>query len=71
MSYLQDRMDDMLKQGDDMAVTIDNMQQMYDLMGQLNAVTHDMVGKMHLTLRGHQGPARQHRQFRRLLPADP
>ena len=48
-SYLQDRMDDMLKQGDEMAATIDNMQQMYDMMGQLNAVTHDMVGKMHLT----------------------
>lgn len=32
MSYLQDRMDDMLKQGDDMAATIANMQQMYDLM---------------------------------------
>jgi len=48
-SYLQDRMDDMLKQGDDMAATIENMQQMYQLMGQLNGVTHDMVGKMHLT----------------------
>ena len=48
-SYLQDRMNDMLKQGDDMAATIGNMQQMYDLMGQLNAVTHDMVGKMNLT----------------------
>jgi RND superfamily putative drug exporter len=48
-SYLQDRMKDMLKQGDDMAATIDNMQQMYELMGQLNGVTHDMVGKMHVT----------------------
>jgi RND superfamily putative drug exporter len=49
MSYLQDRMKDMLKQGDDMAATIANMQQMYELMGQLNAVTHEMVGKMHMT----------------------
>ena len=48
-SYLQDRMDDMLKQGDEMAATIASMQQMYELMGQLNAVTHDMVGKMHMT----------------------
>ena len=48
-SYLQDRMDDMLKQGDEMAATIGNMRQMYELMGQLNAVTHDMVGKMHMT----------------------
>jgi len=49
MSYLQDRMNDMLKQGDEMAATIGSMTQMYELMGQLNAVTHDMVGKMHMT----------------------
>ncbi len=49
-SYLQDRMDDMLKMGDNMTATIENMTQMYDLMGQLNAVTHSMVGKMHVTL---------------------
>ena len=49
MSYLQDRMNDMLRMGDDMQASIDSMQQMYDLMGQLNAVTHDMVGKMHHT----------------------
>jgi RND superfamily putative drug exporter len=48
-SYLQDRMDDMLKMGDDMQTSIDNMQQMYELMGQLNQVTHSMVGKMHVT----------------------
>jgi len=50
MSYLQDRMKDMLKMGDDMAANVANMQQMYDLMGQLNAVTHSMVGKMHITV---------------------
>ena len=33
MSYLQDRMKDMLKMGDDMQVNIDTMRQMYDLMG--------------------------------------
>ena len=49
-SYMQDRMKDMLKMGDDMAASIANMQQMYTLMGELNAVTHDMVGKMDLTL---------------------
>ena len=32
-----------------MAATIANMQQMYDLMGRLNAVTRDMVGNTHLT----------------------
>ena len=49
-SYLQDRMKDMLKMGDDMNVSINTMTQMYNLMGELNAVTHDMVGKMDLTL---------------------
>jgi len=48
-SYLQDRMKDMLKQGDDLQKTIDNMKQMYVLMGQLNDVTQSMVGKMHVT----------------------
>ncbi|MGI9163813.1 MAG: RND family transporter [Mycobacterium sp.] len=49
MSYLQDRMKDMLKMGDDMDINIDSMTKMYELMGALNAVTHDMVGKMDLT----------------------
>ncbi|WP_328355275.1 MMPL family transporter [Mycobacterium sp. NBC_00419] len=49
-SYLDDRMKDMLKMGDDMNVSIATMTQMYDLMGELNATTHSMVGKMDLTL---------------------
>nr|MCW1957636.1 MMPL family transporter [Mycobacterium sp.] len=49
MSYLQDRMNDMLRMGDDMQASIDNMQKMYDLMGQLNETTHHVVGNMHLT----------------------
>lgn len=49
-SYLQDRMKDMLAMGDDMQVAIDNLQQMYVLMGELNAVTHAMVGKMEVTV---------------------
>ncbi|WP_179470779.1 MMPL/RND family transporter [Mycolicibacterium vinylchloridicum] len=49
-SYMQDRMRDMLKMGDDMNVSINTMTQMYNLMGELNAVTHSMVGKMDLTL---------------------
>ena len=49
MSYLQDRMDDMLKQGDDMQANVDNLNRMYDLMGELNAVTHSMTGKMTMT----------------------
>ena len=49
MSYLQDRMKDMLKMGDDMDINIESMTKMYDMMGALNAVTHDMVGKMDIT----------------------
>ena len=45
MSYMQDRMKDMLKMGDDMQATVDNMEHMYGLMQQLTGVTHDMVGK--------------------------
>ena len=45
MSYMQDRMKDMLKMGDDMQVTINTMQGMYRLMSELTGVTHDMVGK--------------------------
>ena len=48
-SYLQDRMKDMLRMGDEMQATIESMQQMYVLMGQLNEVTHELTGKMHLT----------------------
>ena len=55
MSFLQDRMKDMLKMGDDMQASIDNMTQMYELMGQLNETTHSMVGKMQLTLTDIQG----------------
>ena len=32
MSYMQDRMKDMLKMGDDMQMTVDNMQRMYGVM---------------------------------------
>jgi putative drug exporter of the RND superfamily len=44
-TYLKDRMKDMLAQADEMAKVIANMQRMYELMQQLNAVTHSMVGK--------------------------
>ncbi len=45
MSYMQDRMKDMLKMGDDMQATIDNMEQTLALMTDLTDVTHDMVAK--------------------------
>jgi putative drug exporter of the RND superfamily len=44
-TYLKNRMQDMLKQADEMAKVIANMQRMYELMKQLNAVTHSMVQK--------------------------
>ncbi|BBZ16318.1 MMPL/RND family transporter [Mycolicibacterium gadium] len=43
--YLQDRMDDMLKQADEMQVTIDTMTRMSNLMGEMSATTHSMVEK--------------------------
>ena len=45
MSYMQDRMKDMLKMGDEMQATVESMERMYGLMQQLTGVTHDMVGK--------------------------
>jgi RND superfamily putative drug exporter len=47
MGFQKDRMNDLLKQADDMAQTINLMQQMYGLMQQLNKTTHHMVGETH------------------------
>jgi RND superfamily putative drug exporter len=44
MKYQRDQMNNMLKQADEMTTTIANMQRMYDLMTQLVATTHRMVG---------------------------
>ncbi|BBX65002.1 siderophore exporter MmpL4 [Mycobacterium saskatchewanense] len=44
MKYQRDRMNDMLKQADEMTTTINTMQRMYDLMTRLVGVTHKMVG---------------------------
>ncbi|WP_029106494.1 MMPL family transporter [Mycobacterium sp. URHD0025] len=46
--YMQDRMDDMLKQADEMQVTIDTMTKMIALMEQMRDVMNSMVGKMHI-----------------------
>jgi putative drug exporter of the RND superfamily len=43
MSYLQDRMKDMLKMGDEMQVTIDTMERMLALTKQMVGITHSMV----------------------------
>jgi RND superfamily putative drug exporter len=47
MGFQKDRMNDLLKQADDMAQTIKTMQHMYGLMQQLNKTTHHMVGQTH------------------------
>ncbi len=44
LKYQRDRMNDMLKQADEMAKTIVTMRRMYALMTQLAATTHRMVG---------------------------
>jgi RND superfamily putative drug exporter len=44
MKYQRDQMNNMLKQADEMTKTIANMQRMYDLMTQLVATTHRMIG---------------------------
>lgn len=45
MSYMQDRMKDMLKMGDEMQTTITLMEKMYGLMQELTGTTSSMVGK--------------------------
>ncbi len=45
MSYLKDRMKDMLKMGDDIQVSVDSMEKQYEIMQRLVGVTHDMVIK--------------------------
>ncbi|PND59181.1 MMPL family RND transporter [Mycobacterium sp. ENV421] len=45
MSYLQDRMKDMLKMGDELQVTIDTMERMLALTKEMVGITHSMVGK--------------------------
>ena len=44
-SYNQDRMADMLVQADELQKTIDTMTRMMSLMGEMNAVTQEMVAK--------------------------
>ncbi len=44
MKYQRDRMNDMLKQADEMTKTIAAMQRMHDLMTQLSANTHKIAG---------------------------
>ena len=63
MKYQRDRMNDMLKQADDMATTIATMRRMYGLMTQLAASTHRMVGDTVGDAADHQCSARQHRQL--------
>ena len=49
MGYMQDRMADMLKMGDELQTSIDAMTQMLDIMEDLADTTTSMAGKMHVT----------------------
>jgi putative drug exporter of the RND superfamily len=44
-TYLQNQMQNILKQADSIQASIDNLQQMYVLIGELYDVTHSLVGK--------------------------
>jgi putative drug exporter of the RND superfamily len=44
LKYQRDRMNEMLKQADDLAKTIATMRRMYALMSRLSELTHQMVG---------------------------
>lgn len=45
MSYMQDRMKDMLKMGDEMQKSVENLQRQLEVTRDLTGVTHSMVGK--------------------------
>jgi putative drug exporter of the RND superfamily len=47
LKFQKDRMNDMLKQADELAKTISIMQRMYGLMQQLTNTTHHMIGETH------------------------
>ena len=47
MKFQEERMDDLLKQADDMATMIGIMQDQYRLMLQMNDLTHTLIGKTH------------------------
>jgi RND superfamily putative drug exporter len=47
LTFQKDRMNDLLKQADELAKAISIMQRMYGLISQLTATTHHMVGETH------------------------
>ena len=47
MEFQKDRINDLLKQADDMATMIRVMQHTYEVMQDMRDTTHRMVGKMH------------------------
>ena len=55
LPFMKERMNDMLKQADEMSTTINLMQRMYDLMQQLVNTTH------HMALQTHDMEATTHR----------
>ena len=69
--YMDKVMEDMLTQANDMQTTIDTMEHMQGLTQQMADTTHSMVSKTQEMVVDIQRIAGPHRQFRRLLPADP
>ncbi|BBY06114.1 MMPL/RND family transporter [Mycobacterium noviomagense] len=47
MKYMQDRMKDMLRMGEEMQITINSMEKMLDITRQMSETTHSMVTKFH------------------------
>ena len=71
MAFQKDRMNDLLKQADELAKTINIMQRMYGLIQQLTDTTHHMVGETH-DIAGDHEELRDHIcGFRGFLEADP
>ena len=71
LPFQRDRMDDMLKQADEMTTTINLMQRMYDTMQQMVDTTHRMVSQTHDLQDDHGRVEGSHCRFRRFLPAAP
>ncbi|MBN3512132.1 RND family transporter [Mycolicibacterium nivoides] len=59
LPFQKERMEDLVKQADDMSTTISLMQRMYELMQQMVGTTHRMVGTTH-ELQSDMGELRDH-----------
>ena len=71
LPFQKDRMDDMLKQADEMTTTIGLMQHMYDTMKQMVDTTHRLTQTTHELTGNHERIEGSHCGFRRFLSPDP